>query len=733
MAHQGGRIVAYLEVRISESDGKENLSQISIRGNEEFYLGRNSQYCRYHWHDGSISNKHLRIHCLLYEQNFDSEIPPLVYATDLSTNGTFLKKKDDHLSKTQTPRQGNLLGRKAGAYLLDDGDELHISNSIRLIYHSLVPSPRDKLSFLQEQETQHFQLRYRITNRALGVGGYGKVFVAIHQKTRRQLACKVVDLSHIYAKMGANGLRPSIDQSSSHSGTTIPGGATNIGSSALHRGRWPKKVKQSFREFDILKDLSHPNVITIEKVFWSYRSLYIFEELVTGGDLFSYIEYKGGFLCDIEAALVMRQILKAVEYLHEHDIVHRDLKPDNILMTSLADGARIIVTDFGNARYIPSASAAEGQTKPPTKRMFTMVGTLDYAAPEIYKRNTTIPADQGYSKSIDMWSIGTITTALLTGDVIFNDRNHADWEYNSHEIILGLSSACDISILDSRPAWQKISHRPKDFIKNLLVLDETLRMTASQALAHPWFTNEYHAAEFEALYNRAVKDWQPRRKVFRVVEPIVFNTTSSLSDDGLPKGLLRNEVVSKYFAPPRQIPSELILLNTQDSSLSRRPNTPLPTIQEELETFDRGRSISPPFIHCSDSPGMVDDLHGIDLGVAVDFPPKVAECNISSIGSPLESMMLNQNVPRQLSEMDIDKSEPDAFTRESNGSNLKAPQVTHIQPIFPKTPIRATKRPASAYDDLAQLGTDDHASQGGDDYDLDSAQHAQVLKRRKLH
>ena len=102
---------------------------------------------------------------------------------------------------------------------------------------------------------------------------------------------------------------------------------------------------------------------------------YVFEELITGGDLFSYIEYKGGRLNEAETAVILRQILKAIEHLHSLDIVHRDIKPENILMASLDDAARVILTDFGCSTRITSQHGGKRQ------RMETIVGTREYVAP----------------------------------------------------------------------------------------------------------------------------------------------------------------------------------------------------------------------------------------------------------------------------------------------------------------------------------------------------------------
>ena len=99
----------------------------------------------------------------------------------------------------------------------------------------------------------------------------------------------------------------------------------------------------------------------------------MFTELVACGDLFSFIRNQGGLLEETTAALIIRQILLALEYLHDRNIVHRDVKPDNILMTSLEVGGRVVLADFGCAKLVNQ----------PVQRMTSVVGTLEYCAPYV--------------------------------------------------------------------------------------------------------------------------------------------------------------------------------------------------------------------------------------------------------------------------------------------------------------------------------------------------------------
>lgn len=434
---------------------------------------------------------------------------------------------------------------KNSTFLLDDGDELQLSETVTLIYRPFGDVKRSVLTSTQEREKTDLSSRYLVTGRLLGEGGYGKVLISIDQTTQRQLACKIVNLEKLYDRRADLCVPTSDGQWSS--------------SQAI--SQLPASIQSCFREFDILKDLSHPNIIQIQKVFWSRSTIYMFQELVTGGDLFSYIEYKHGKISSIESAVIIRQVLKGVQHLHDQDIVHRDLKPDNILMTSLDSGARVVITDFGYARYLPNASIQHESRSNRLKRMFSLVGTLEYTAPEVHKMNRAIPHDYGYSLSVDMWSIGSITAAVLTGEQLFGCRRDSTFEKDSRREIIGLAAQCDLSVLDDEyhPSWGPIGPAPKDFIKRLLVLREEDRMTAAEALNHIWFTHPMMAGEFEAEYERSTRDWRPRHRDGQLVERIPAlkpdQAKRKASESKLANGAA-SRFLSCKAAPNRDVPTD---------------------------------------------------------------------------------------------------------------------------------------------------------------------------------
>jgi len=640
---------------------------------------------RRHWSDPTISNRHLRIHCILYEKDCVSDIRPFVYATDVSTNGTFLRKNNAECLSSQG-KGGVLMGRDNGSFLLDEQDELKIAESVTLIYHEMETATDHQLTITQKREKQIFASRYLVTGRLLGKGGYGKVLVGIHQKTQRQLACKVVNLRGLY-----NGSTPPnlLLHDADYTQESLTTGT---------RKRWPSKVARCFREFEVLKDISHPNIISIEKVFWNSNTIYIFEELVTGGDLFSYIEYKRGRLADVEAAVIVRQILIGIEYLHSHGIVHRDLKPDNVLMTSLEDGARIVITDFGNARCLPHAHTTPRARSTSKGRMFSLVGTLEYAAPEIHKRNPTIPAEQGYSKAVDMWSIGSITATLLTGDVIFTDRGHPDYDEDPFEVIMGLAARCDISVIDDETdnAWSKVGDRPKDFIKKSLVLHEEDRLTATKALAHQWFSNSRHAPEFEALYERSIKDWQPREKAVDLVERI---------PEILPAAGESHNTMSYHFPPAsREWPISNNRVRATPQQSAQKP--PFAPVTEEYEehyfegpsNHERQFFEQQSYEHGSNGYGCLQAPSQFHRPDSLDDSMKYLSVDADPPASGMYSA--HEAQPRYLYDRNLGEVEVED-SQQGDNSQSRTPETQIDSLVISDTPVKVgTKRPPSSQEML---------------------------------
>lgn len=112
-----------------------------------------------------------------------------------------------------------------------------------------------------------------------------------------------------------------------------------------------------------------------------------------------------------------------------------------------------------------------------------------------------------------MWSLGCITVVLLTGGSPFMSPK-------TNQYCQKLAQQCDLQQLEIVSEWQAAGKRPKDFVRRLLVLNEEDRMTAQEAKRHSWFSNDFHRVDFEAVYDRAIKHWRPRRAKAPIIEMI---------------------------------------------------------------------------------------------------------------------------------------------------------------------------------------------------------------------
>uniref|UniRef100_A0A6B2LBU9 Protein kinase domain-containing protein n=1 Tax=Arcella intermedia TaxID=1963864 RepID=A0A6B2LBU9_9EUKA len=214
-------------------------------------------------------------------------------------------------------------------------------------------------------------------------------------------------------------------------------------------------------EVEILKKMEHPYIIKLYDIFESETTLYLVMELVTGGELFDRIVEREQY-SEANAKEVMKQLFSAIEYFHSLGIVHRDLKPENLLLEKEIDDTNIKVTDFGLSRVYTE-----------DMMMQTACGTPGYVAPEVLEC-------KGYDKEVDMWSAGVILYILLCGYPPFYSENEPDL----------FESILSASYTFHSPYWDHISSEAKDLISHLLVVDPKYRLTATEALAQPWFTIE---------------------------------------------------------------------------------------------------------------------------------------------------------------------------------------------------------------------------------------------------
>ena len=218
-------------------------------------------------------------------------------------------------------------------------------------------------------------------------------------------------------------------------------------------------------EIEILKKLDHPKILKIVDFYSTLKKYYIVTEYCHEGELFNEI-IKVGRFDEGQAAFIIDQLLKAITYCHKMNIIHRDIKPENIMITNREKNGclQVKLIDFGTAKIFEKGHQEN-----------KYVGSSYYMAPEIIKRK--------YNEKCDIWSIGVILYILLTGRPPF-DGNDDD------EILSNVKKG----VFDKKSyPYPLLSSNSKDLIDKLLRYDPKKRITADEALEHPWFKS----AEFK--------------------------------------------------------------------------------------------------------------------------------------------------------------------------------------------------------------------------------------------
>jgi serine/threonine-protein kinase CHEK2 len=320
----------------------------------------------------------------------------------------------------------------------NEARRLHGGDEISLVLNSHKPHEKARHVFMFVEPPSLFPvpypssgdvpdeiLKYYHIGRCIGKGNFSEVHIGVNRSTGERVAVKIVDTAKT-------------EQFSKKSRSET----LNIDS-----------------EMEVLRTLHHPNVIKFFEMYRAASKVFLVIEYADGGDLLNRI-IEGGKYNDIDGRKVFGEICAGVAYLHARDICHRDLKPDNVLMT--ADGVAKI-SDFGLAR------SSDGSAK----NFKTYCGTPHYFAPEMFKLQKQ--EVDGYDKAVDVWGLGVILYIIVSGKPPFDD------DHLSEQVTNGIFEF-------DGPEFDLVSDSAKDLICQLLTVDPKQRITAEQALQHPWLS-----------------------------------------------------------------------------------------------------------------------------------------------------------------------------------------------------------------------------------------------------
>uniref|UniRef100_A0A3P8Y7G9 calcium/calmodulin-dependent protein kinase n=1 Tax=Esox lucius TaxID=8010 RepID=A0A3P8Y7G9_ESOLU len=212
------------------------------------------------------------------------------------------------------------------------------------------------------------------------------------------------------------------------------------------------------REARICRLLKHPNIVRLHESISEEGFHYLVFDLVTGGELFEDIVARE-YYSEADASQCISQILESVHHMHQHDIVHRDLKPENLLLASKLKGAAVKLADFGLAIEVQGDEQA----------WFGFAGTPGYLSPEVLRKDP-------YGKPVDIWACGVVLYILLVGYPPF-------WDEDQHKLYQQIKAgAYDFP----SPEWDTVTPEAKNLINQMLTINPAKRITAEQALKHPW-------------------------------------------------------------------------------------------------------------------------------------------------------------------------------------------------------------------------------------------------------
>eukprot|EP00667_Euglena_gracilis_P006181 EG_transcript_6237 len=294
----------------------------------------------------------------------------------------------------------------------------------------------------------HRPSRYNFRE-VIGHGACSQVHRAVHRTSRKAYAIKTVDRGLVGDRMWATARQEAV----------------------------------------ILKHLRHPHIVQVFECIEGRSHLYIVMELLAGGELFDQICRLTRYT-EALAAKLIRNLLSATRYMHQSGVVHRDIKPENIMLSRRpsTDDDTDWLTDIRLVDFGFAARCAPGE-----EVLRDVCGTPEYVAPEVI--STWRGQRIAYGQSCDLWAVGAVAYVLLSGHEPFYAKTEDD--------VLQRVCAGDFQFAPQR-VWESVSETAQDFVRRLLVVDPAERMTAEEALRHPWLLDpdrqpERHLSDSQRL------------------------------------------------------------------------------------------------------------------------------------------------------------------------------------------------------------------------------------------
>ncbi|XP_063290949.1 calcium/calmodulin-dependent protein kinase type II subunit gamma isoform X9 [Pelobates fuscus] len=324
------------------------------------------------------------------------------------------------------------------------------------------------------------------------------------------------------------------------------------------------------REARICRLLKHPNIVRLHESISEEGFHYLVFDLVTGGELFEDIVARE-YYSEADASHCIHQILESVNHIHQHDIVHRDLKPENLLLASKCKGAAVKLADFGLAIEVQGDQQA----------WFGFAGTPGYLSPEVLRKDP-------YGKPVDIWACGVILYILLVGYPPF-------WDEDQHKLYQQIKAgAYDFP----SPEWDTVTPEAKNLINQMLTINPTKRITADQALKHPWVCQRSTVASMMHRQEtvECLRKFNARRKLKGAILTTMlvsrnFSATRNLLNkktDGVkPQTNNKNSIVSPAKEnPPLQTtmePQTTVVHNATDGTKGSTESCNTTTEDEDLK------------------------------------------------------------------------------------------------------------------------------------------------------